>query len=165
MGSRPRQGFLGGWIKMPSDHPSTWIGLAGVLIVVAGPIVTTLISSRRIVKAQAVHDKKIGAEVDLVKDQVLNNHGSSATNLREDLDRVIHTGEQSHELLLNTHKMLTDHNSHILRLGEKVNDHSNSIKEISKDVNDLHGRLNRVLPDQRTNKNKNIENASEDHDD
>ncbi len=109
-----------------------------------------------------MHDKKIGAEVDLVKDQIVNNHGNSATNLREDLDRVIHTGEQSHELLLNTHKMLTDHNSHILRLGEKVNDHSNSIKEISKNVNDLHGRLNRVLPDQRNNKNKNIE--AEDHD-
>ena len=109
-----------------------------------------------------LHDKKIGAEVDLVKDQIVNNHGSSATNLRDDLDRVIRTGDQSHELLLDTHKILTDHNSHILRLGERINDHSNKIKDISKDVNDLHGRLNRVIPDQRTSKNKNIE--AEGHD-
>lgn len=131
------------------EHPTTWIGLIGVLLVVAGPIITTIISSRRIQKAQVLHDKRIGTEVGLLKDQVINGHANAASNLREDVDRVIHTGDQTHELLLDTHKMLTDHNSHIMRLGEKVNDHGNQIKDLSKNVADLHGKVNKVMPEQR----------------
>lgn len=125
-----------------TDHPTNLIGLAGVLLVVLGPIITTIISSRRIAKSSALRSKAIGDSVSEVKDQIVNGH-SDTSNLREDIDRVVRTGDQTHSLLLDTHRILTDHHGHILRLGDKIEAHDKMIQSLTSQFDDLSGIVER----------------------
>ena len=126
-----------------SEPPTTWIGLLGVVVLVAGPIIATVVTSKRSKIRADNQTAKIGDQLTEVQDQVVNSHGQLANNLRDDVDRVIRTGDENYTLLIDTHRMIVDNHGRILRLGDQVADHAVHIQKISKDVDGLHAKVDR----------------------
>lgn len=130
---------------MTGYEPTTWLGLLGLLLLVSGPIVTTVLAARRGQRKADQHASTVSNRVKGIEDQVINSHDpENHPVLRDDLDRVMRTGEQTYELLLDTHKMVTDHNGHITQIRDQVSSHSQHIRKIHEDLGHLTGRMKHI---------------------
>ena len=129
---------------MTGYEPTTWLGLFGLILIISGPIITTIVAARRGQrKASESHDE-MSDRVGGIENQVINHHGHHPPVLRDDVDRVIRTSEQTYELLLDTHKLVTNHHSHIQDITEKCELHGKEIREIHDDVHTLTRRVDDI---------------------
>jgi hypothetical protein len=120
------------------------LGLLGLNLVVSGPIITTILAALRGQrKASEAHDE-MSERVGGIENQVVNHHGHEPPVLRDDVDRVIRTSEQTYELLLDTHKLVTNHHTHIQDISDKYDLHSRKINEIHADVHKLTRRVDDI---------------------
>lgn len=129
---------------MNGYEPTTWLGLLGLVLVVSGPIVTTIIAARRGQKRASRSHDEIAQRVGGIENQVINHHGHEPPVLRDDVDRVIRTSEQTYELLLDTHKLVTDHHTHITNIKDAVESHDHKIKALHRDVQQLGRRMDQI---------------------
>ncbi len=128
---------------MTGYEPTTWLGILGLFILVSGPIITTVLAARRGQRKATQSHTEMSERVTGIEEQVINGHKDKPV-LRDDLDRVMRTGQQTYELLLDTHKMVTDHHGHITQIRDEVAAHSQHIRKIHEDLGQLTGRIDHI---------------------